>query len=64
LCFNPRHEVQATKDGKVLTLVICYQCGKVRVHEEKQAGITLSLSGSSAPILKQRLTKAGIPLAK
>jgi hypothetical protein len=64
MCFNPRHVVKATKDGKVLTLVICYQCLAVEVYEEDKNQVTLNLSCSSAPLLNHLLTTAGIPLAK
>jgi hypothetical protein len=63
MCFSPRHVIKATKDGKVLTLVICYQCLAVRVYEEDKTQVTLNLSCSSAPLLNHLLTTAGIPLA-
>lgn len=64
LCFNPRHEIQATKDGKVLRLVICYQCVAIKVCEAGKESVRLNLSGTSAAVLNQLLAKAGIPISK
>jgi hypothetical protein len=63
-CFNPRHEITATKDGKVLTLVICYQCLAVQVYEEGKDRVKYTLSGTSAPEVNRLLTAAGISLVK
>ena len=28
-CFNPRHGIKATHDGKTVELVICYECSSI-----------------------------------
>src|SRR5262249_1279362 len=31
-CFNPRHGIRATHDGKTAEFVICFECLQVRVY--------------------------------
>lgn len=31
-CFNPRHGIRATREGKTVDLLICYECHQVQVH--------------------------------
>jgi hypothetical protein len=30
-CFNPRHDIRATHEGKTVDLVICYECFSLQV---------------------------------
>ena len=40
-CFNPRHGIRAERAGKVVDLVICYECLVLHVHADgKQDGVT------------------------
>jgi hypothetical protein len=34
-CFNPRHGIRATYDGKTVDLVICFECMKVQGYLDK-----------------------------
>jgi hypothetical protein len=49
-CFIPRHGIRAVKEGKVLDLVICYECLQVEIHfaelteEGGRLGVLTSLS--------------------
>jgi hypothetical protein len=62
-CFTPRHVVEATKDGKVLTVVMCFECGNVEVTAEGKQTRRLSLSPAPAAYFNRLLAKAGIPVA-
>jgi len=35
-CFDPHHAVHATKDGKTVDLVICFQCHQIEIHGVKE----------------------------
>jgi hypothetical protein len=34
-CFNPRHAIRATHDGKTVDLVICFECMQVQGYTDK-----------------------------
>lgn len=36
-CFDPRHGVRATRKGKTLDLVICFECSQVKVYADGQS---------------------------
>lgn len=31
-CFNPRHGIKASHEGKTVTLVICFECAHMYIH--------------------------------
>jgi hypothetical protein len=65
-CFNLRHGICLTRDGKTNDLVICFECLYVKSFEnDKQGeGIPTSDSAQSAESLFNRaLMKQKIPLA-
>lgn len=61
-CFNPRHGIRATRNGKTVDLVICFQCLNTRVYEGKvQSGVpTVRVA---EPVLDKFLRDAGVKLA-
>jgi hypothetical protein len=63
-CFIPRHVIEATKAGKTLTFVICFQCHAVEVDVEGRPVAALALSDQPLGLFNQVLTNAGIPLAR
>jgi hypothetical protein len=65
-CFDPRHALRATHDGKTVDLVICFECGWVYVYYDKKAERAATLVTSSKPqeTLDKILKDAGVPLAK
>ena len=54
LCFNPRHGIRATTQGKHADLVICFECLQMKVYAE---GDELLLITSSPQTLFNRVLK-------
>jgi hypothetical protein len=63
-CFNPRHGIRVTQDGKTADFVICFECFRVQVFvgdkSEKGFLITDSPTGAFDGVLKE----AKVPLAE
>jgi hypothetical protein len=63
-CFNPRHGIRVTHDGKTSDFVICFECYQVQVFvgDKQEKGFLITDSPTSAfdGILKE----ANIPLAE
>ena len=36
VCFNPRHGIRVSKDGKTFDLSICYECSRAHLYEGTQ----------------------------
>lgn len=57
-CFNPRHGLRATHDGKTLDLVICFECKRIEVVVDgKKSGVRTTASPQS--VLGDVLMAAG-----
>jgi hypothetical protein len=64
-CFNPRHGIRATHEGKTVDLVICFECAQFEVYlgtDEKAKH--LLVNKSPEPAFDKVLKDAGIPKAK
>jgi hypothetical protein len=62
-CFNPRHGIRATHDGKTVELVICFECLTLHVYVDgKQSSALTTRSPQKA--LDKILTDAEVPLPK
>jgi hypothetical protein len=65
-CFDPRHGIRASVDGKAVDLVICFECNWVYVffdkHEQRQ-GVACTTRKPQATFDKV-LKDARVPLAK
>lgn len=65
-CFEPRHGIRATRDGKTVDLVICYACGQVYVHlPDVKPGdpVRLTIHAGGEKGLDAILEAAKVPLA-
>jgi hypothetical protein len=64
LCFNPRHGIRASHDGKTADFVICFECfhGHVHVGEKKLEGFLTTDSPEAA--FDKVLKDAKVPLAE
>jgi hypothetical protein len=65
-CFEPRHAIRATHDGKRVDLVICFKCGWVYVYfdgKEKEEP-HVRIDRTTQPYFDKALHDAGVPLAK
>jgi hypothetical protein len=60
-CFNPRHGIRATHDGKTVELVICYECLSMQAHlgETRSSALT---TRSPQKTFDQVLRDAKVPL--
>jgi hypothetical protein len=64
-CFNPRHGLRATVNGKSVDLVICFQCQQFDVLVGgAEKGQRLLIHNTPAKVLDAVLKEAGIPKAK
>jgi hypothetical protein len=63
-CFEPRHAIRRTNDGKPVDLIICFECGYIELHVagKKVGDYTPFIANPSA--FNEVLKKAGVPLAK
>ena len=45
-CFNPRHGIHATRQGRTVDLLICFECLQIEIFEaeRKIAGVLTSRS--------------------
>jgi hypothetical protein len=61
-CFEPRHIIRATSDGKSVNLVLCFACSQMQVSVGKGEVRTIPISEAAQPVLNQILKDAGVPL--
>jgi hypothetical protein len=62
-CFDPRHAIRATAGGKVVDLVICYECHWVYVFLDREDEVVhLTPGGEDQQVLDRILTDAKVPL--
>src|SRR5262245_519369 len=63
-CFNPRHGIRATHDGKSADFVICFECFQVMVYVAGEKGQRFLITDSPASVFNQTLQQANVPLAR
>jgi hypothetical protein len=63
-CFDPRHAIRRTTNGKTIDLLICFECGNVAVFKAGKRVSGYAGIGSGQKTLDEVLRKAGVPLAK
>jgi len=61
-CFNPRHGVRVTVDGKTADIVICFECLQMQFHAG-EASKTETTTRTPEKLIDEVLTAAGVPLA-
>jgi|KBSMisStandDraft_5_1062788.scaffolds.fasta_scaffold204423_2 hypothetical protein len=64
-CFNPRHGIRVTRDGKTNDLAICFECARVLAFErgKDEKPDLFFVTGSAQPLFNRTLMKRNIPLA-
>jgi hypothetical protein len=60
-CFNPRHGIRATHQGKTVDLVICFECYSMIIYEGKKTATVLT-TGAPQPVFDKVLKEAKVPL--
>ena len=63
-CFNPRHGIRVTDDGKIHELVVCFECYQIRWYADGEMVKTTLVTGSPQSTFDQVLKDADIPLAE
>jgi hypothetical protein len=63
-CFNPRHGIRVTHDGKTADFVICFECFQVMVYVTGEKEQRFLITASPAPVFNQTLQQAKVPLAR
>jgi hypothetical protein len=64
-CFNPRHGIRATRDGKTVELVICFECSQFDLYDASgEEGKRLLVNQTPEPAFDKVLNDAGLPKAK
>jgi hypothetical protein len=63
-CFDPRHGIRATVDGKTVDLVICFECGWVYVYEDGKRQDAAVTTPKPQATLDKVLKDAGVALPK
>jgi hypothetical protein len=61
-CFNPRHGIRVTHNGKTADFVICFQCLQVHVYMDGGAEQMFLVSSSPTETFNKVLKDAGVPL--
>lgn len=66
-CFNPRHGIRVKRDGKVVDIVICFECKQFQMHvgdakDEDAKGFLIT--STPEPFFSKLLRDAGIRIAE
>ncbi|HJZ58287.1 MAG TPA: hypothetical protein VKE74_25315 [Gemmataceae bacterium] len=62
-CFNPRHGIRATHDGKTVDLVICFECLAIVVYVDDKSERGPHVTGSPQEAFDKVLKAANVPLS-
>jgi hypothetical protein len=62
-CFDPRHGIRVTHEGKTMDLVICFECFQVQVYAAEKREHDFLTTGSPQRVFDEVLRDAGVPLA-
>jgi hypothetical protein len=63
-CFEPRHGIRATHQGKTVDLVICFRCAQIQVFlDGKRVEPDILTWKTQEPVFDQVLKDAKVPLA-
>jgi hypothetical protein len=64
LCFNPRHGLRVRRDGRLLEVLICYECLQMRVWPDAGAPrVELTTSQAVEPEVTRLFETAGLSIA-
>lgn len=64
-CFNPRHGLRATHNGKTVDLLICFGCMKFNGYlGDHQFAVNKGINAAPAEKFNAVLTAAGVPLSQ
>ena len=61
-CFNPRHGIRVTRDGKNVDFVICFECLEVQVYGDARGYFLVS--GTPQRVFDKALRDANVSLGR
>jgi hypothetical protein len=61
-CFNPRHGIRVTHQGKTAEFVICFECLSMMIYVDGKSTKGCLTTGSPQPTFDQVLRAAKVPL--
>jgi hypothetical protein len=64
-CFDPRHGIRVVKEGRVIDLVICYECLQMTIHGgdvDRKEPLGVLTSSSVEPAVTRIYTAAGLKI--
>ncbi len=61
-CFQPRHGIRATHDGKTIDILICFECAPVHIWINGKETIGTETSKSPQDTFDDVLRKAKVPM--
>ena len=62
-CFNPRHGLRVTRNGKTIDFVICFECFQVKVFGGDKDEGGFRITDTPQPSFDKVLRDAKVPLA-
>ncbi len=65
-CFYPRHVLRVVKAGRIIDVVICFECHKCEIHQngDSDGGLTQTFGERSLTLLNKIIRDAGVPIAR
>ena len=65
-CFDPRHAIRVTHDGKSFYILICFECNRVYTYVDEKLDRTLYFPISESPLVtfNSLLSERGLHLAE
>lgn len=65
MCFNPRHGIHASKNGKTVDLIICFGCGRLQTNTPQGVGYSDICGGENAKsAFNAVLQNSNVPLTE
>lgn len=61
-CFNPRHGIRVTHDGKTIDFLICFECMRVEIYADQMRDGDFLTARSPQPVFDEVLRQAGVSL--
>jgi hypothetical protein len=61
-CFNPRHGIRATRNGKQADLVICFQCLSFRLYDDSER--TFLITDTPRTLFDEVLKSSGVSIER
>ena len=64
LCFNPRHGLHVTQEGKTVDLILCFECNQIQIFLDGERLPDILVGRKPQTLLDGLLKEGKIPLAE